>query len=185
MIRSVPKLVNVGLVIVFVLFMFSVGALQLWMGVLRRQCVSLSDGSLDPEGRLCSAYSTGRQCPEGYYCDPHGPNPDYGATSFDDIGYVFIAMLRMVSLDTWTAVLRYMQDAYSVYVVPFFFIGVIVCAFIVSQLVFVVMNDRVGDAMAAEEEEEEKKGRKMQRRGRPGTRLRGQALGLVGRSRRP
>jgi hypothetical protein len=156
MIRSVPKLVNVGLVIVFVLFMFSVGALQLWMGVLRRQCVSLSDGSLDPEGRLCSAYSTGRQCPEGYYCDPHGPNPDYGATSFDDIGYVFIAMLRTLSLDMWNSVMNYVQDAYSVYVVPFFYISVILCAFIVSPLVWLVMNDALGDAMAAEAEEKQK-----------------------------
>jgi hypothetical protein len=139
----------------FVIFLVSVGALQLWMGVLRHQCVSEDDETV-LEGRLCSEYFTGRQCPKGYRCKLDGNNPDFGATSLDDFGYSFISMLRVTTLDTWSGLMYYVQDAYSIYVIPYFYIAVIIMGFIVSQLAFVVMNEALGDAMAEDAEEEGK-----------------------------
>lgn len=66
---SVPHLVDVALVIIFLYFVFGLTGMQTWMGSYRQYCVSETTGFVDTVTRLCSMDAgRGRQCPTGYYC---------------------------------------------------------------------------------------------------------------------
>ena len=59
-------------------------------------------------------------------CRPDGPNPAKGSLSFDNIGSAWLAIFQVISLEGWTQVMYYVQDAYSFWVWIYFVVLVIV-----------------------------------------------------------
>ncbi|RWS22891.1 voltage- gated calcium channel-like protein, partial [Leptotrombidium deliense] len=50
-----------------------------------------------------------------YYtkCLPGGKNPFQGAISFDNVGMAWTAIFLVISLEGWTEIMYYVQDAHS------------------------------------------------------------------------
>jgi voltage-dependent calcium channel T type alpha-1G len=50
-----------------------------------------------------------------YYtkCRPSYKNPFKGAISFDNIGFAWIAIFQIISLESWVTIMYYIQDAHS------------------------------------------------------------------------
>ncbi|XP_007644469.1 sodium channel protein type 7 subunit alpha isoform X1 [Cricetulus griseus] len=48
---------------------------------------------------LCGNRTDAGQCPEGYVCVKEGTNPDNGFTSFDNFGWAFFALFRLMTQD--------------------------------------------------------------------------------------
>ena len=42
-----------------------------------------------------------RQCPENYLCLKVGENPDYGYTNYDNFGWAFLSLFRLMTQDYW------------------------------------------------------------------------------------
>lgn len=42
-----------------------------------------------------------RGCSETFECRSTGRNPDYGYTNFDNFGWSFLAMFRLMTQDSW------------------------------------------------------------------------------------
>uniref|UniRef100_A0A3P8S0Q7 Ion transport domain-containing protein n=1 Tax=Amphiprion percula TaxID=161767 RepID=A0A3P8S0Q7_AMPPE len=63
-----------------------------------------------------------------YYnvCLPDGPNPNKGALNFDNVGYAWITMFQVVTLEGWTTVMYYIMDVYSFWSFIFFILTTIV-----------------------------------------------------------
>lgn len=48
---------------------------------------------------LCGNRTDASQCPEGYLCVKAGANPDNGYTNFDNFGWAFLALFRLMTQD--------------------------------------------------------------------------------------
>lgn len=47
-----------------------------------------------------------RACPEQYKCKDSKKNPDYNYTNFDNFGWSFLAMFRLMTQDSWEKLYR-------------------------------------------------------------------------------
>jgi len=47
------------------------------------------------------------------HCQPGDKNPFQGAISFDNIGLAWVAIFLVISLEGWTDIMYYVQDAHS------------------------------------------------------------------------
>ncbi|XP_058260603.1 sodium channel protein type 4 subunit alpha B isoform X2 [Hemibagrus wyckioides] len=154
LIQSVKKLGDVMILTIFCLSVFALIGLQLFMGILRNKCVlwpppgfndttdtnSTFDfeairnnpeyyyflpGSLDP--LLCGNSSDAGVCPEGYVCMKVGRNPNYGYTSYDNFGWAFLALFRLMTQDFWENLfqltLRSAGKTYMIFFVVIIFLG--------------------------------------------------------------
>jgi hypothetical protein len=92
---SLPGLLDVLLMFTFILFIFGLVGMQLYSGKFQNRCYDLDTGILLPEDDLCSLNpSVGRQCSSKgststgreAFCASSGLNPNFGVTSFDNIG---------------------------------------------------------------------------------------------------
>ncbi|XP_035662329.1 sodium channel protein type 4 subunit alpha B-like isoform X1 [Branchiostoma floridae] len=126
LIESVKNLRDVILLTVFCLAVFSLLALQLYMGTLLNKCVRhlpTDNGTAsnvtdeiymahinnetnwyyyNGEWPLCGNASGAGQCPTGYTCLPGiGTNPNHGYTSFDTFGYAMLSSFRLITQDYW------------------------------------------------------------------------------------
>ena len=78
------------------------------------------------------------KCPEDSYCVYHG-NPNYGLTSFDNILAACLTIFQSISLEGWTDVMYYTQDAVSPWVWIYFIIMIIFCSFFTVNLTLAVL----------------------------------------------
>ncbi|KAM8788190.1 sodium channel protein type 9 subunit alpha isoform 1-T1 [Rhynchonycteris naso] len=168
LIQSVKKLSDVMILTVFCLSVFALIGLQLFMGNLKYKCLKSSfqsnetlnisdtdvanypdyfyflEGSKD--ALLCGSSTDSGQCPEGYTCVKKGRNPDYGYTSFDNFGWAFLALFRLMTQDYWENLyqqtLRAAGKTYMIFFVVVIFLG----SFYLINLILAVV------AMAYEEQ---------------------------------
>ncbi|XP_045043283.2 sodium channel protein type 9 subunit alpha isoform X1 [Desmodus rotundus] len=169
LIQSVKKLSDVMILTVFCLSVFALIGLQLFMGNLKHKCLRtslISNETLDmldtldkenyteyfyyledsKDALLCGTSSDAGQCPEGYTCQKGGRNPDYGYTSFDNFGWAFLALFRLMTQDYWENLyqqtLRAAGKTYMIFFVVVIFLG----SFYLINLILAVV------AMAYEEQ---------------------------------
>lgn len=65
----------------------------------------------EPGCRVCNSFSVplfpiSRACPEQYECRDSHKNPDYNYTNFDNFGWSFLAMFRLMTQDSWEKLYR-------------------------------------------------------------------------------
>jgi len=68
-------------------------------------------GGGEPGCRVCNSFSVplfpiSRACPEQYECRDSHKNPDYNYTNFDNFGWSFLAMFRLMTQDSWEKLYR-------------------------------------------------------------------------------
>ncbi|KAF3700654.1 Sodium channel protein type 4 subunit alpha B Voltage-gated sodium channel subunit alpha Nav1.4b [Channa argus] len=82
-------------------------------------------GQLD--ALLCGNSSDAGVCPEGYVCLKAGRNPNYGYTSYDNFGWAFLALFRLMTQDFWENLfqltLRAAGKTYMIFFVVVIFLG--------------------------------------------------------------
>mmetsp|Transcript_8574 Transcript_8574/g.25632 ORF Transcript_8574/g.25632 Transcript_8574/m.25632 type:complete len:1547 (-) Transcript_8574:159-4799(-) len=75
----------------------------------------------------------------GVQCLEQGPNPDYGYTSFDNIGWASITVFQIITLDFWENVYNNVIFATGAASVVFFVLGIFIGAFFIFNLVLAVV----------------------------------------------
>ncbi|XP_016524183.1 sodium channel protein type 2 subunit alpha-like isoform X2 [Poecilia formosa] len=163
--QSVKKLTDVMILTVFCLSVFALVGLQLFMGNLRNKCIRISEDTnltFDEsyinnrsnqyilqgkrDALLCGNSSSAGQCPEGFRCLKGGKNPDYDYTSFDNFGWAFLSLFRLMTQDYWEYLyqqtLRVAGKPYMIFFVLVIFLG----SFYLINLILAVV------AMAYEEQ---------------------------------
>ncbi|XP_073698378.1 sodium channel protein type 4 subunit alpha B [Garra rufa] len=82
-------------------------------------------GHIDP--LICGNSSDAGRCPEGYVCLKAGRNPNYGYTSYDNFGWAFLALFRLMTQDFWENLfqltLRAAGKTYMIFFVVIIFLG--------------------------------------------------------------
>eukprot|EP00050_Salpingoeca_kvevrii_P014645 m.38383 g.38383 ORF g.38383 m.38383 type:complete len:1677 (-) comp5887_c0_seq1:4731-9761(-) len=144
---SVPRLVNVGFLLIFLMVIYAIIGLEFYRGVLRTQCnTPFTNGTgtfYEPveEGPICSIDGDGYQCPDPTVCRKNFEGPNDGVTMFDNVGLAILTVFQCVTLEGWTEVLYNTDDALGSSANWFYFVSLVVLgAFFVLNLVLGVLS---------------------------------------------
>jgi hypothetical protein len=81
-------------------------------------------------------------CPGGYYCARGSENPNEGVTNFDNLGYSFLTIFQVVTLEGWSETQRDIQITYNMQIWVLFMIIVLSGAFFLLNLTLAVINSK-------------------------------------------
>uniref|UniRef100_A0A8C0E6Y7 Calcium voltage-gated channel subunit alpha1 H n=1 Tax=Balaenoptera musculus TaxID=9771 RepID=A0A8C0E6Y7_BALMU len=87
-----------------------------------------------------------------YYnvCRSGDSNPHNGAISFDNIGYAWIAIFQVITLEGWVDIMYYVMDAHSFYNFIYFILLIIVGSFFMINLCLVVIATQFSETKQRE-----------------------------------
>uniref|UniRef100_A0A3B3V191 Voltage-dependent T-type calcium channel subunit alpha-1H-like n=1 Tax=Poecilia latipinna TaxID=48699 RepID=A0A3B3V191_9TELE len=79
-----------------------------------------------------------------YYnvCRPGDLNPHKGAVNFDNIGYAWIAIFQVITLEGWVDIMYYVMDAHSFYNFIYFILLIIVSSTFIFYFLFFSIFDQ-------------------------------------------
>ncbi|XP_074055167.1 sodium channel protein type 10 subunit alpha-like [Macrotis lagotis] len=187
LIHSVKKLVDVMVLTVFCLSVFALVALQLFKGNLRHKCIKNctyfnvtndsygenktwdfcnkeSDYLMKKNGTedylLCGKSLEAGNCPEGYLCQKFKENPDFGYTSFDNFGWAFLSLFRLMTQDYWERLYQQTLRASGKIYMLFFVLVIFLGSFYLVNLILAVVTmayEEQNEATMIEIEAKEKK----------------------------
>ncbi|XP_062714387.1 voltage-dependent T-type calcium channel subunit alpha-1G isoform X3 [Aedes albopictus] len=101
-------------------------------------------------------YPTSRSCVNWnqYYtnCTQLGNNPFQGTISFDNIGLAWVAIFLVISLEGWTDIMYYVQDAHSFWDWIYFVLLIVIGSFFMINLCLVVIATQFSETKKREME---------------------------------
>ncbi|ERE76463.1 sodium channel protein type 11 subunit alpha-like protein [Cricetulus griseus] len=178
LLRSVKKLVDVMVLTLFCLSIFALVGQQLFMGTLNRRCIKDNCGPNSTSNKdcfvkeknsddfiMCGTWFGNSRCPEGSTCNKTSFNPDYNYTNFDNFGWSFLAMFRVMTQDSWEKLYRQILRTSGIYFVFFFVVVIFLGSFYLLNLTLAVVTmayEEQNRNVAAETEAKEKMFREAQ-----------------------
>ncbi|XP_034948343.1 voltage-dependent calcium channel type A subunit alpha-1 isoform X7 [Chelonus insularis] len=151
-IKAMAPLLQIGLLVLFAIVIFAIIGLEFYSGTLHKTCYSIEDiDKIVKEGDQPSPCNTDNKpdAPTGaHVCNPNisvcrdnwaGPNS--GITSFDNIGFAMLTVFQCITMEGWTAILYWTNDALGSYFNWIYFIPLIVLgSFFMLNLVLGVLS---------------------------------------------
>ncbi|XP_028623112.1 sodium channel protein type 11 subunit alpha [Grammomys surdaster] len=172
LLRSVKKLVDVMVLTLFCLSIFALVGQQLFMGILNQKCIKHNCGPNPTSNQdcfvkekdsedfiMCGTWIGSRSCPDGSTCNRTTFNPDYNYTNFDNFGWSFLAMFRVMTQDSWEKLYRQILRTSGIYFVFFFVVVIFLGSFYLLNLTLAVVTmayEEQNRNVAAETEAKEK-----------------------------
>ncbi|XP_056101961.1 sodium channel protein type 4 subunit alpha A [Rhinichthys klamathensis goyatoka] len=109
---------------------------------------------------ICGNSSDAGRCPEGYTCMKAGRNPNYGYTSYDNFGWAFLALFRVMTQDYWENLfqltLRAAGKTYMIFFVVVIFLGSFYLINLILAVVAMAYDEQNAATLAEAIEKEEK-----------------------------
>ncbi|KAK8724874.1 hypothetical protein OTU49_010957 [Cherax quadricarinatus] len=151
-IKAMAPLLQIGLLVLFAIVIFAIIGLEFYSGALHKTCYSLEDlDEIVTEGEMetpCHTDNASLAPPGAYFCNSSiatclelwmGPN--YGITSFDNIGFAMLTVFQCITQEGWTSILYWTNDALGssynfLYFVPLIVLG----SFFMLNLVLGVLS---------------------------------------------
>ncbi|KAL9879794.1 calcium voltage-gated channel subunit cacophony isoform 17-T17 [Glossina fuscipes fuscipes] len=151
-IKAMAPLLQIGLLVLFAIVIFAIIGLEFYSGTLHKTCYSLEDPNKPvKEGESetpCNSDKEADKSGGAYVCNYNtsmclekwdGPNS--GITSFDNIGFAMLTVFQCITMEGWTAILYWTNDALGsqfnwIYFVPLIVIG----SFFMLNLVLGVLS---------------------------------------------
>ncbi|XP_037036940.1 voltage-dependent calcium channel type A subunit alpha-1 isoform X2 [Bradysia coprophila] len=151
-IKAMAPLLQIGLLVLFAIVIFAIIGLEFYSGALHKSCYSLEDiNEIVKEGEFETPCNTDNNtiAPTGSYvcnfttstCVEKWVGPNFGITSFDNIGFAMLTVFQCITMEGWTAILYWTNDALGstfnwVYFVPLIVLG----SFFMLNLVLGVLS---------------------------------------------
>ncbi|XP_062840903.1 voltage-dependent T-type calcium channel subunit alpha-1I [Trichomycterus rosablanca] len=87
-----------------------------------------------------------------YYtrCHTGDSNPHQGAINFDNIGYAWIVIFQVITLEGWVEIMYYVMDAHSFYNFIYFILLIIIGSFFMINLCLVVIATQFSETKQRE-----------------------------------
>ncbi|ERL87185.1 hypothetical protein D910_04585 [Dendroctonus ponderosae] len=152
-IKAMAPLLQIGLLVLFAIVIFAIIGLEFYSGALHRTCYSLYDIEEivreNEEEVPCNtdneteAKSQGSNwCRDGSsVCLERWQGPNNGITSFDNIGFAMLTVFQCITMEGWTSILYWMNDAVGSYYNWMYFVPLIVLgSFFMLNLVLGVLS---------------------------------------------
>ncbi|XP_053380538.1 voltage-dependent calcium channel type A subunit alpha-1-like isoform X4 [Mercenaria mercenaria] len=158
-IRAMAPLLQVCLLVFFAIIMFAIIGLEIYNGAFHFACYRLDSRPSNDESdiyigeedsvRPCSSKDSGSgytlggfRCQENVSeCRPYWRGPNYGITSFDNIGYAMLTVFQCFTMEGWTTILYNTNDACGKYFNWIYFYPLIILgSFFMLNLVLGVLS---------------------------------------------
>ena len=156
LVEAVQRLQDIVLFLIFVVGMFGVVGVLLWNGLFRNRCGTSEDDYVETQlcrpkisiRDTCAAMDRFRvksadSCSSGQTCLDVGENPNYGFTSFDNIGVAVLNLATVLTLEGWRELVEQTAAVSNNYTWFFFVAIVILCAFMIMQLLGAIILARL------------------------------------------
>lgn len=140
LVRSIKPLLHSLIIMLAFLLLFSIAALQLWMGLFRNQCLELNTGVFQD---LCGSAT----CETGYECASTIRNPVYNTISFDNIFYSLIYIFQIITLEGWTDIMKYTQKTFSYFSFLFFLPLVFIGSYLIINLSIAIITSNFSEEL--------------------------------------
>ncbi|KAM7386702.1 hypothetical protein PAMA_009361 [Pampus argenteus] len=138
--KAMIPLLQIGLLLFFAILMFAIIGLEFYMGKFHTTCFDNHTGEIREEFP-CGTELPSRLCPEGTMCRQYWLGPNYGITQFDNILFAILTVFQCITMEGWTDLLYYSNDASGsawnwMYFIPLIIIG----SFFMLNLVLGVLS---------------------------------------------
>uniref|UniRef100_A0A8C9TQR0 Voltage-dependent L-type calcium channel subunit alpha n=1 Tax=Scleropages formosus TaxID=113540 RepID=A0A8C9TQR0_SCLFO len=140
-IKAMVPLLHIALLVLFVIIIYAIIGLELFMGKMHRTCFHFRDGEKPApcapphvNGRHCTPQNTTK-------CEMGWAGPNDGITNFDNFAFAMLTVFQCITMEGWTDVLYWMQDAMG-YELPWvYFVSLVIFgSFFVLNLVLGVLS---------------------------------------------
>ncbi|XP_043065453.1 voltage-dependent calcium channel type A subunit alpha-1 isoform X13 [Drosophila ficusphila] len=151
-IKAMAPLLQIGLLVLFAIVIFAIIGLEFYSGALHKTCYSLEDpNKLVKEGESetpCNTDNATEKATGSFVCNnttsmclEKWDGPNSGITSFDNIGFAMLTVFQCITMEGWTSILYWTNDALGsafnwIYFVPLIVIG----SFFMLNLVLGVLS---------------------------------------------
>ncbi|XP_013405220.1 voltage-dependent calcium channel type A subunit alpha-1 [Lingula anatina] len=154
---AMAPLLQIGVLVLFAIIMFAIIGLEFYSGAFHNTCYMIDTNIIDTMGesspRPCAVNlpksngekpdpSSGLSCRHNVSrCKPYWEGPNYGITSFDNILYAMLTVFQCITMEGWTDVLYFTNDAMgSLFNWMYFFSLIILGSFFMLNLVLGVLS---------------------------------------------
>ncbi|XP_046729276.1 voltage-dependent L-type calcium channel subunit alpha-1C isoform X3 [Silurus meridionalis] len=147
-IKAMVPLLHIALLVLFVIIIYAIIGLELFMGKMHRACFFFRNGHKGPiaeeKPAPCAPNNAhGRHCtpPNITQCMMGWEGPNDGITNFDNFAFAMLTVFQCITMEGWTDVLYWMQDAMG-YELPWvYFVSLVIFgSFFVLNLVLGVLS---------------------------------------------
>uniref|UniRef100_A0A8C5Y809 Voltage-dependent L-type calcium channel subunit alpha n=1 Tax=Microcebus murinus TaxID=30608 RepID=A0A8C5Y809_MICMU len=144
-IKAMVPLLHIALLVLFVIIIYAIIGLELFMGKMHKTCYNqegITDVPAEDDPSPCALETGhGRQCQNGTVCRPGWDGPKHGITNFDNFAFAMLTVFQCITMEGWTDVLYWMQDAMG-YELPWvYFVSLVIFgSFFVLNLVLGVLS---------------------------------------------
>ncbi|XP_072001011.1 voltage-dependent L-type calcium channel subunit alpha-1C isoform X4 [Engystomops pustulosus] len=143
-IKAMVPLLHIALLVLFVIIIYAIIGLELFMGKMHKTCYLLTnkDVPAEEEPSPCALISNnGRHCPNGTACESGWDGPKHGITNFDNFAFAMLTVFQCITMEGWTDVLYWMQDAMGYELPCVYFVSLVIFgSFFVLNLVLGVLS---------------------------------------------
>ncbi|KAJ8016796.1 hypothetical protein DPEC_G00011080 [Dallia pectoralis] len=141
--KAMVPLLHIGLLVMFVIIIYAIIGLELFLGRMHKTCFYMRTNLMvDDDPTPCAFAGNGREC-EGNGTQCRGPweGPNGGITNFDNIFFAMLTVFQCITMEGWTDVLYWMNDAIGFEMPWVYFVSLVIFgSFFVLNLVLGVLS---------------------------------------------
>ncbi|KAL4645856.1 dihydropyridine-sensitive L-type skeletal muscle calcium channel subunit alpha-1-like [Arapaima gigas] len=113
---SMLPLMHVALLVFFMVTIYAIVGLELFKCKMHKTCYYVGTDIIatveDEKASPCAQAGDGRHCTiNGSECRPGWPGPNHGITHFDNLGFAMLTVFQCITMEGWTEVLYWVNDA--------------------------------------------------------------------------
>uniref|UniRef100_A0A3Q3INW4 Voltage-dependent L-type calcium channel subunit alpha n=1 Tax=Monopterus albus TaxID=43700 RepID=A0A3Q3INW4_MONAL len=141
--KAMVPLLHIALLVLFVIIIYAIIGLELFIGRMHRTCYYTgTDNFVEDEPVPCAFAGHGRQCTiNGSECRGKWAGPNGGITNFDNFFFAMLTVFQCVTMEGWTDVLYWMNDAIGFELPWVYFVTLVIFgSFFVLNLVLGVLS---------------------------------------------
>uniref|UniRef100_A0A5F8GQR5 Voltage-dependent L-type calcium channel subunit alpha n=1 Tax=Monodelphis domestica TaxID=13616 RepID=A0A5F8GQR5_MONDO len=115
-IKAMIPLFHIALLVLFMVIIYAIIGLELFKGKMHKTCYFIGTdivATVDMEKPSpCARTGSGRPCTiNGSECRGGWPGPNNGITKFDNFGFAMLTVYQCITMEGWTDVLYWVNDA--------------------------------------------------------------------------
>jgi len=135
---AIIPLMNIALLVLFVIIIYSIIGLELFMGAFHKTCFDIYTGEMMDDPIPCGGLY---KCPNGTECREDWEGPQWGITCFDNFGQAMLTVFQCITLEGWTDMLYWIHDSQGNTWQFIYFVSMVVLgAFFVMNLILGVLS---------------------------------------------
>uniref|UniRef100_A0A803TF13 Voltage-dependent L-type calcium channel subunit alpha n=1 Tax=Anolis carolinensis TaxID=28377 RepID=A0A803TF13_ANOCA len=139
--KAMVPLLHIALLVLFVIIIYAIIGLELFIGRMHKTCFII-DLEAEEDPSPCAFSGHGRECTvNNSECRGKWEGPNGGITNFDNFFFAMLTVFQCITMEGWTDVLYWMQDAMGHELPWLYFVSLVIFgSFFVLNLVLGVLS---------------------------------------------